>query len=213
MLKRREISFQQIFLEWGFVLCRVLITYLAGIVFLALPPVVSFNQFLTRVLSPIIPALSVERVFSLSTLSLSTQEGISIVWLGARSSTVFSPAEYHHLLDVHQLLIVSFTVVASAVALSILTERAVVAAWLPKIYHRLALLIVGLTVVLAAGFPVFFELFHHIFFPQGNYAFPVNSYLIQSFPPLFWLLNFLLLQASVIIGLFFQAQHAQQVEI
>lgn len=44
----------------------------------------------------------------------------------------------------------------------------------------------GLTSLFAKDFTNSFEVFHKIFFPQGNYAFPFNSLLIQTYPEKFF---------------------------
>lgn len=50
-------------------------------------------------------------------------------------------------------------------------------------------IVIILTICLGAAlllFPVFFLLFHEVIFPKGNWAFPVQSTLIQIFPETFW---------------------------
>jgi integral membrane protein (TIGR01906 family) len=55
----------------------------------------------------------------------------------------------------------------------------------------LSLIIIFLATAFAWQF--FFEAFHHIFFPQGNWQFPADSTLIQLFPETFWMKAFALL--------------------
>ena len=50
-----------------------------------------------------------------------------------------------------------------------------------------ALIVAGVFAALA--FDVAFELFHRIFFPGGNWAFPADSLLIQLYPYAFWELS------------------------
>ncbi|MDK2849691.1 MAG: hypothetical protein PWP03_276 [Candidatus Woesearchaeota archaeon] len=52
----------------------------------------------------------------------------------------------------------------------------------------------------ALGFSLFFETFHRIFFPQGNYTFPRNSILILNLPQSFFL-KFLILSITEALAL------------
>jgi integral membrane protein (TIGR01906 family) len=55
------------------------------------------------------------------------------------------------------------------------------------LYGNLLMLLLGLILVFASSyFTLMFDLFHHIFFPQGNYIFPANSLLINMFPEKFF---------------------------
>ena len=53
----------------------------------------------------------------------------------------------------------------------------------------LAIALVVLGVFAALAFGVAFELFHRIFFPGGNWAFPPDSLLIRLYPYAFWQLS------------------------
>ncbi len=50
----------------------------------------------------------------------------------------------------------------------------------------LAILLVVLGIFAALAFDAVFELFHRIFFPGGNWAFPPTSTLIRLYPTNFW---------------------------
>ena len=85
--------------------------------------------------------------------------------------------------------------------------------WLYKIFFLVldqmfqfisVFILLGLVCVIF--FEFFFEVFHQVFFPQGNYSFPANSLLIQAFPLPFWMImTGLILGLLVVswIGLFF----------
>jgi uncharacterized membrane protein len=75
-----------------------------------------------------------------------------------------------------------------------------------------ALLCIGIPLLLAAitalAFGPLFTFFHHVFFPQGNWQFPWNAYLILIFPEPFWImaaLLILILIALTGIGCWFAA--------
>jgi len=50
----------------------------------------------------------------------------------------------------------------------------------------LAMLLIALGIFAAFAFDTAFELFHRIFFPEGNWAFPPTSTLIRLYPTAFW---------------------------
>jgi len=58
--------------------------------------------------------------------------------------------------------------------------------------------VLGLIVALAFG-PLF-TFFHRVFFPQGNWQFPSDSYLIQTFPEPFWISATALILVLVALG-------------
>jgi hypothetical protein len=53
----------------------------------------------------------------------------------------------------------------------------------------LAIALVALGIFAAVAFDTAFELFHRIFFPGGNWAFPASSTLIRLYPTGFWELS------------------------
>jgi integral membrane protein (TIGR01906 family) len=59
---------------------------------------------------------------------------------------------------------------------------------------------VALGVIGLIAFGPFFTLFHEIMFPQGNWEFPADSLLIQTFPEPFWIASMGLLLACVATG-------------
>jgi uncharacterized membrane protein len=53
----------------------------------------------------------------------------------------------------------------------------------------LAMVLVALGIFAALAFDTAFTLFHEIFFPGGNWAFPATSTLIRLYPTDFWELS------------------------
>lgn len=106
----------------------------------------------------------------------------------------FGPQEQAHLLDVYRLL---FT--AKVLFLVSVTCLGLISFWLFRSHQSQqlirGLLIAGclsLGIILVSGvflitsWDTLFINFHRIFFPQGNWAFPANSTLINLFPDWFW---------------------------
>ena len=204
---------QQNFFEWSFLLSRVVMSYAGAAVFLAIPPVTRSLQQLALILQQNVSSLAVPAVISPSMRAEATQQALSIFWLGRTSSSVFTENEYQHLQDVHRVIVLSGVVVGCAVSWAVLTERYKVRMWIARMYLRVALVVGGFTVVMGVCFNPLFTLFHQLFFPQGNFLFPVESLLIQSFPPLFWLLSAVFLHLEVIVLLVLQSEHAERVGI
>ena len=112
----------------------------------------------------------------------------------------FTSNEQSHLVDVKHLINkgIIVTVILLALCISLLIKLnkvqriAVVSAPFFSIY-----VLSGLTIVLIRKFESSFIVFHNIFFPQGNYTFPYDSLLIQTYPEIFFL------SMTVIAGIFF----------
>jgi hypothetical protein len=204
---------EQNFLEWSFLLSRIVICYAGMIVFLALPPVTKFTQELALFLQQFFPSLTVPALISPSMRAEATQQALSMFWLGGTPSSVFTKSEYQHLQDVHWLLVVSGVVVGCAVGWAVLSERYTARLWIARTYRRIAVAVSCSTVVVVLCFNPLFTFFHQLFFPQGNFSFPVESLLIQSFPPMFWLLSAVIVQVGVIVLLLLQSHHAERVGI
>jgi hypothetical protein len=196
-----------------FFFCRLLVSYGAIIAFLAAPPVILLNQHIADVIQPVFPDLFVEQKLSAVTRYEGTVEAIQIVLTGKVGSGVFSDLEVSHLIDVHRLFIIGTFLIGCAIIVSILIEKDVLHLLIDRANLVAIRLISVLSVVSVLTFPFTFELFHRLFFPQGNYAFLPDSLLIQCFPPVFWLLNFLWLQLGVIALLWWQAHHAEESQI
>jgi len=66
---------------------------------------------------------------------------------------------------------------------------------LKSILRMSAIFTIGLVIILSfvfVSFDFFFDLFHKVFFPQGNWMFPANSLLITLFPEIFFIRFFAL---------------------
>jgi integral membrane protein (TIGR01906 family) len=107
---------------------------------------------------------------------------------------IFEPEEKSHLEDVHS--IIHTLKISSIAALVILILIIIRLSMLKDFLHNIKrMLIYGSAVtlvlllvlfVLSLNFPAFFESFHKILFPQGNYAFPESYLLIKLFPEAFF---------------------------
>lgn len=140
---------------------------------------------------------------SSAVLLQATQEAQARVLIGKYSRlTVFTDNEVAHLQDVHQVVMkVLMICVLAVIGVSVFLFKLGTKIWNNYLIGGASILIILCTVILAGIFPWFFEHFHQLFFPAGNYAFPANSVLIQTFPPSFWLLEFLGLQSGVVLSL------------
>lgn len=141
-----------------------------------------------------------------STTAQATQAAFTLVLFEQANQNPFSPAETGHLLDVNHVLGTFLVVWVASLLLLSKTYR---------ILSRKILLITAAVIAIgsilaAAFFSPFFELFHKLFFPQGNYAFPANSLIIQTFPLEFWLLGFLFVEIVVCGLLLLEARHAER---
>ncbi|MEP7158230.1 MAG: DUF1461 domain-containing protein [Chloroflexota bacterium] len=113
-------------------------------------------------------------------------------------SELFTADEVSHLRDASLVLYVFL--VPAAASLVLLVSSGLRRGSDPIMWRAVArggsILVVG-TVVLGTlafvAFDVAFELFHRIFFPGGNWAFPPNSMLIRLYPYAFWELTSLAL--------------------
>lgn len=104
----------------------------------------------------------------------------------------FTKSEVGHLLDV--------TKIYQPLRLALGVGALAGFSWLILVLHRykklsphfflvarnLQIMLASISVAGLALFPRFFVAFHLVLFPQGNWAFPGNSVLIQIFPESFW---------------------------
>lgn len=112
--------------------------------------------------------------------------------MGADGPEFYDPSEIQHLRDVRQLLwIVLLMAALAAIAILVLLERSadadevVAAIGLGGAVVAVVVVVVG--VVGALAFDPLFELFHRVFFPQGDWAFdPGHQRLVQLYPIAFW---------------------------
>jgi hypothetical protein len=191
------------------------ISYGVLVMFLAAPPVVATNQYVGSWLRAAFPVqtLAVESYIPPSVRDYATSEALELVWVGQSPKTSFTQSERRHLLDVHRLFVWMSFGVGCAVITSILLEKEVIDG---RVWRDARFFIRGaavLSVLVVIFFPWFFEFFHRVFFPQGNYSFTPESLIIQCFPPYFWLINAVWLQGGMILLMWWQARHAQNLDI
>jgi hypothetical protein len=111
---------------------------------------------------------------------------------GPDGSAMYDASEVEHLRDVRQLLWLTFLLGAiGLVAILVLLERSadgnevLAAVGLGGALVAVTVVVVGVVGVVA--FDPLFELFHRVFFPQGDWAFdPSSQRLVQLYPFAFW---------------------------
>ena len=100
-----------------------------------------------------------------------------------------------HLLDVRDVFsgawwVAGISAVMVAAAAVIAYSRRTFT-WIRYTMRSAAVLCVGIPLVLGlvvgVAFGPLFTFFHRVFFPQGNWQFPTDSYLIRTFPEPFWI--------------------------
>jgi len=124
----------------------------------------------------------------------------------AGSAPAFTDAEINHLEDVravtNKLLILFYSSLILFVLFTILLIHKKIGLFLKSMgmvfvsAASAVVLILLLLYTLSSNFWVFFEQFHQVFFPQGNYMFPADSLLITLFPIGFFYQFFLKLVAT-----------------
>jgi hypothetical protein len=117
----------------------------------------------------------------------------------------FTADEAAHLLDARMLLYVFL--VAAGASLVLLVASLLRRRTDPRVWRAVArggkVLVVGvvvLGVIGALAFGAAFTLFHQIFFPGGNWAFPPDSMLIRLYPYAFWQMTSVALGVLCLIG-------------
>lgn len=112
--------------------------------------------------------------------------------LGPDGGPFYDATEVQHLADVRRLLWLTYVLAALAlVAVLVILERSADG---DQVMSAIGLggALVAVTVVIAAivgvlAFDPLFELFHRVFFPQGDWAFdPGSQRLVQLYPFRFW---------------------------
>jgi hypothetical protein len=183
----------------GLLLASTVVAYCGAIFFLLIPPVLFFTQKVSFSISP----LTTDKHL----IERSTVNAWKLVVMGDPDYYMFTSLEESHLFDVHRLIRNFFLIGLIAFAIFIIRRRRI--RDIPRQTYKLfILLLLFCTLFAVAIFPLFFDSFHQIFFSQGNYSFPSNSLLIQTFPILFWIINFVLMQLLVITFFLFQLHRA-----
>ncbi len=123
----------------------------------------------------------------------------------------FRPDEISHLNDVRKLLVKIFILYCGSVILFVIMTFLLIEKNIKNFIRNLGaiftisssfmLLFIIILYFLGENFPVLFENFHLLFFPQGNYIFPPGSLIITLFPSGFFYNFFIrLILSSTIIS-------------
>ncbi len=126
---------------------------------------------------------------TLAAKNLTPEQSEVVKFLQGRSSlsTAYNQAEASHLQDVKMLLkklnywfYLSLLILSASLAINFRQQKNF------KLLSRASLFsiisLVALLLLLGLNFSFVFRLFHYLFFPQGNWLFPENSLMIQTFP-------------------------------
>ncbi|MBC8387887.1 MAG: DUF1461 domain-containing protein [Actinobacteria bacterium] len=123
----------------------------------------------------------------------------------------FGPDEISHLYDVRKLLVRIFILYCGSIILFVIMTFLLIEKNIKNFIRNLGiiflisstfmLLFIIILYFLGENFPVLFDNFHMLFFPQGNYAFPGGSLIITLFPSGFFYNFFIrLVLSSTIIS-------------
>jgi len=138
---------------------------------------------------------------------------IQVRYADERKSTVaeFRPDEISHLYDVRKLLVKIFILYCGSIILFVIITFLLIEKNIKNFIRNLGiifvisssfmLLFIIILYFLGENFPVLFDNFHILFFPQGNYAFLAGSLIITLFPSGFFYDFFIrLILSSTIIS-------------
>lgn len=137
--------------------------------------------------------ISVTVIYSISSLPKENLYQASAVFSNFEDSW-FTPNEIDHLDDVRRLIYFSrITLILSLLLLALLwflhRRRHTTFKFL-KHLKSMSLLSFWGSIIIVIFFFLFWEFafvsFHQLFFPQGNWAFPADSLLINLYPNIFW---------------------------
>ncbi len=145
-----------------------------------------FGEYvLTRLASVALLYTIVALVFAIMLGALTTREPVIVEYLtsGNAALSFLSAAEAQHMQDVRVLIAGAMTFLSVAVVYLFLFGQ-----WrsIDKTVARDAFLMSIVLLVLLLPFQYTFDWFHRVFFPQGNWQFANDSWLIQHFPPAFF---------------------------
>ena len=124
------------------------------------------------------------------------------------SQNVFRPEEVQHMADVKLIMVITMLFGVALLLLAVLSiwylrrnyPGAVRRACFAGAIATLALL-TAVAVAVIIGFTAFFNWFHEVFFPQGNWQFYRDDTLIRLYPEMFWLDAIIGWGALILIGL------------
>ena len=128
-----------------------------------------------------------------STALLARDRALSYATRGSNQAEdiYFTHDEIRHLVDVSALykpfsfLLNSVSIFAWGVLILAIHRKEKLKSAL-GLASKVLLSFVMLSVASLLIFPIFFNVFHEVLFPQGNWAFPIDSMLIRVFPEIFW---------------------------
>lgn len=122
--------------------------------------------------------------------ALERHEDVRAFILRSEELEAATPEERAHLADVRRLTEILIGVSLLLMGIGVGAMRRTTLGY-RAIARRVSVSIIGIVVVLASlagiiGFEALFWNFHFVFFPQGNFAFPTDSYLITLYPYVFF---------------------------
>lgn len=135
-----------------------------------------------------------EEIFKFFTGRNTTLQTIQVRYSDESISTAasFRPEEMSHLNDVRKLLIKIFILYCGSIILFVIMTFLLIEKNIKNFIRNMGIIFTFSSSVmlffiiilyfLGENFPVLFENFHQIFFPQGNYAFSGGSLIITLFP-------------------------------
>lgn len=154
-----------------------------------------------------------EEIFKFFTGRTNTLQTIQVRYSDESMSTAasFRPDEISHLSDVRILLVKIFILYCGSIILFVIMTFLLIEKNIKNFIRNLGsifiisssfmLLFIIILYFLGENFPVLFDNFHSLFFPQGNYAFPEGSLIITLFPSGFFYNFFIrLILSSTIIS-------------
>ncbi len=154
-----------------------------------------------------------EEIFKFFTGRTTTLQTIQVRYSDESMNTAasFRPEEISHLNDVRKLLVRIFILYCGSVILFVIMTFLLIEKNIKNFIRNLGiifiisssfmLLFIIILYFLGENFPVLFDNFHLLFFPQGNYAFPEGSLIITLFPSGFFYDFFIrLILSSTIIS-------------
>ncbi len=154
-----------------------------------------------------------EEIFKFFTGRTTTLQTIQVRYSDESMSTAasFRPDEISHLSDVRILLVRIFILYCGSIILFVIMTFLLIEKNIKNFIRNLGamfiisssfmLLFIIILYFLGENFPVLFDNFHLLFFPQGNYAFPEGSLIITLFPSGFFYDFFIrLILSSTIIS-------------
>lgn len=159
-----------------------------------------YHFFLSLLLAVFLLLLAYHLAVLFFPFNIVQQSTVDFLIGGTPLSPHYPEAEQAHLKDVQGVMQgagIAFTILFLMIILLGVRVRkspGFFPAILPVLKLSLSFLLL-LLLVAALFFPLVFTLFHEVFFPQGNWQFPADSLLIQTFPG-----DFFVMIGTIIFG-------------